>query len=385
MGKTNTIELNGKKYDALTGVLLGDKTAAKPSAPAKSTGHFVDGIIRSQGAHAKALHYKPLASSHAERPKLQPLTSKPKAAADIVPSKHAKRSVQHVKAHAPQHAHTLMRSAVSKPAPSFKKQLKKQVPTDAVAKAPSVSIEPKKSFYPVDAERQKRADQIAKSKLISRFGQPQAITQLPKTKPAVHHAKPVAKHEITQVSKPIAQPSLDIFEQAIEHATSHMEPHHPKLRRRFGRLKSKHVNLAAGALAVLLLAGFIGWQNLPNMKLRVASAKAGFHAQMPGYRPGGFAMGNIKYSTGSVAINYHSNSDNRSFSVVQQLSDWDSKTLLNNYVATTNPDYQAYQEGGRTIYIFGNNATWVDGGVWFKVDGAVGMSAQQLLHMASTM
>jgi hypothetical protein len=382
VGKTNTIELNGKKYDALSGVLLADKAAAKPSAPVKSTGHFVDGIVRGQGAHAKALHHKPLASTQAGRPKLQPLTSKPKAAADIMPPKHAQRNVQHVKPHAPQHAQTLVRSAVSKPAPSLKRQLKKQTPTEALVKAPSISLEPKKSFYPVDAKRQKRAEQIAKSKLVSRFSEPSAITHLPKHKPAAHHATPLAHHEITQISKPIAQPSLDIFEKAIENATSHMQPHHPKLRRRF---KNKHVNFAAGAFAVLLLFGFIAWQNIPNMKMRVASAKAGFHAQLPGYRPGGFAFGNVKYSTGSVAVNYNSNSDDRSISIVQQLSDWDSKSLLNNYVATTSPDYQAYQEGGRTIYIFGNNATWVDGGIWFKVNGSTGMSAQQLLHMASTM
>jgi len=108
---------------------------------------------------------------------------------------------------------------------------------------------------------------------------------------------------------------------------------------------------------------------------------------MPSYKPGGFALsGPITYSTGKISVSYQSNSDNRSYRVTQSNSAWNSETLLDNFVAVNRRAYQTFQDRGKTIYIYdGSNATWVDRGVWYQIEGASSLSSDQLLRIANSL
>jgi len=121
--------------------------------------------------------------------------------------------------------------------------------------------------------------------------------------------------------------------------------------------------------------------------MHVASARAGVHASLPSYQPAGFSFtGPIKYKPGQITISFKSNSDNqRNFSITQSASSWDSQTLLENYVTPTGQPYQTDEVSGKTIYIYGtSNATWVDGGIWYNVQGNSSLNSAQLLRLADS-
>lgn len=95
--------------------------------------------------------------------------------------------------------------------------------------------------------------------------------------------------------------------------------------------------------------------------------------------------GPIQYGEGAVTLSYQSNSDDRNFQIVQKSSDWNSQSLLENFVSDKEP-YQTFQDKGRTIYIYGkSSATWVSGGVWYQIEGESDLSSDQLLRIVSSL
>ncbi len=185
----------------------------------------------------------------------------------------------------------------------------------------------------------------------------------------------------------IARPEQDIFEQALARANSHhQKPPKESLLRSLRRRKKNRqaTSIAASAAVFLLLLGFITYQNKANIQIQMASAKAGFSVSDPGYKPEGFAMKKITYSSGTAASWY--TDGERNFSVVQKKSNWDSQSLLENFVATSNQQYQGYEANGRTVYIYGDGkATWVNGGVWYQVQAGNTLSNDQLIKVAASM
>ncbi len=116
----------------------------------------------------------------------------------------------------------------------------------------------------------------------------------------------------------------------------------------------------------------------------MASARAGFPASMPGYKPTGYAAMSLNYGPGKVIIGYEG-PGNHNYSLVQKSSNWDSETLLQNYVATSGLAYQTYSAAGRTVYVYGNdNATWVNGGIWYQLNGNGNLNKNQIIDLASS-
>jgi len=344
--------LNGKRYDALTGKMLDAPESAKSKAvkPAVhkdtfQTGKVVDGFTRKR------------------------------------PSAHVSHSV-HKK---PEHSKTLMRQSVKKP---------------VLASAKPASVKPIQPTHKIIGAttpfRELRAEHVKKSRLISKFGSEIArgtsvitavlpVKPAPGDSPAPRAMAASAAHHVPSVAHPFAN--------AVQNAKSHEQPKIKKVTRRHKAarklgISTKTLNMTAGLASLVIIAGYIAYQNLPNLSLRVAAARAGVHASLPGYHPAGFALsGPIKYQTGSVVLSYKSNSqDSRNFQVTQSTSDWNSDSLVQNFVATNHRGYQSYQDNGKTIYIYeGNNATWVDGGVWYQIEGNASLNSDQLLRIAKSL
>jgi hypothetical protein len=346
--KHNTIQLNGRHYDARTGKLLsahetvtsGGASFVKPLA--QQSGVALDGFKRSSGkTPAKHIHHK---------------TEKSK---------------------------TLMRHAVKKPAAPKRQAQPARVKRHA---APHLDIDP---------GRNSRAATISKSHMVSRFGthhapiKPVAAVVPVQPEPEAPPINPLGQHH--EIFGSNLQPMS--LEKAIQQATSHTHAKAKKASKRQKvahklRVSTKTANIAAASLATLLLVGFIAYQNVPNLAMRVATARAGVQGSLPGYQPSGFALsGPIQYRPGQITISYKSNSDNnRAFQVSQKTSEWNSETLREKYVASERRSYQTYQDGGRTIYIYeGNNATWVDSGVWYQIEGNSSLNSDQLLRIAASM
>jgi len=194
---------------------------------------------------------------------------------------------------------------------------------------------------------------------------------------------------------------MDIFEQALAKANAHQQPaFDPKKQAKLDKKLARHAaqpvhhkhwgrRFAAGTsilVAIAVLAGFIALQNRTSLELHLASTKAGFAATIPRYHPAGFALGDMQYGSGWVALNFHSDTTNRSYKLNQQATNWDSRTLLDTYVAAKNESYQTIQKAGRTIYVYGNNnASWVDAGVLYKVEANNSLSTTDVLNIASSL
>jgi hypothetical protein len=271
-----------------------------------------------------------------------------------------------------------MRPAVKKPVIRNDVTSKRPIAEDATTKA-----------------RELRAKQSSKNPLVHRFNHSNAHTSVPKRQAHLPVALPVAKphkggsNSTRQANHHTTQPT--IFEQAIKNADSHLKEFdsaaHKKGRalRRYG-LKSKAGNIALLSVAGLLLVGFFAYQNAPSIEMRLAATRAGVPASMPGYKPAGYGATSVKHEPGKVSVSFRSRTDNKGFTLTQQASNWNSASLLANTVTQNKQPYQTYQDGGKTVYIYNSsNATWVDGGVWYQLEGDASLTSDQLLRIANSL
>ncbi len=353
---TNIIEVNGKRFDAQSGKLL---SAAKPTKAAKSQGVSLDGVAK-----------------------------KPRST-QSVPGAHAVHK-------SPERSKTLMRTAVKNPANNKKAHIKaKSGMVDGVRKPAKKTAysHPEVREQKVPVGRLERAQLTPKSTQISRYGRTKVTKPQATVAPlAVKQAPGAFVRQIETQVQHAVQKTINPFHHAIENATSHTQPKikktstHHKIAHRLN-VHPRIVSMSAGAMAVVIIAGFFAYQNVPNLTMRVAAAKAGVRGSLPSYKPAGFSLnGPVHFTPGQITIAYKSNSDDRSFKLVQKSTEWNSETLLSNYVAKDQRPYQSYQEEDKTIYIYdSNNATWIERGVWYQVEGNGALSSDQLLRIANSL
>ena len=378
----NSIELNGKIYDVATGRQIKTTLSQtqvkkpinqKPKAVSKK-GTIIDGFVRS-----------PVPRKNNSQQKIQKKITSVKSS-----QIHAPSSANNVGIHL-QKSRTLMREAVKKPS------IKKHEDNRPIAKH--------------EKERLQRAQKVKKSSRIKRFVSPlhsstQNITEKTQHNSTKQHKalenKNAYKNEsyltaispISQKAESPAKPyskSEEAIANAMLNANSHQarksRPGKPKhrLARNLG-FSRKAANITLTALTIIILGGFVLYQNIPNLSMRIASSRAGFSANMPSYKPSGFSMsGPVEYGPGKVKISFSSNSDQRSFSLTQQVSNWNSSALVDNYMVASNKQYQTFDDNGKTIYIYdSSNATWVSGGVWYQIEGNSSLNSDQLLKIANS-
>lgn len=186
----------------------------------------------------------------------------------------------------------------------------------------------------------------------------------------------------------VPKPSQVIKEEAIQesmakapsHAASHKQVKQP---RRLPRIMS----VASASLALLLLGGYFTYLNMPSLSVRVAAAQAGVNASYPSYHPDGYSLnGPVAYTQGQVNMKFASNSGPQNFTVTQSKTSWDSSAVLDNYIKEKAGDnYITYDEHGLTIYTYGGNAAWVNGGVLYTITGDAPLSGDQIRHIATSM
>lgn len=339
----NTVTINGKVYNALSGDLISD-------APRS---------------------YQPI----------NDFLSAPKPA---VKQSKGSRSTHHLAHHKPQKAVTLKRGG-------------KHV-RQTVLNSHALSL-PIKSDEPVTAEastllmpasnRHERAKSVPRSKSISRFNitttitthQPLEVKKAPPEVPAHHPPLPKAGFSS----------ETDLFNRALSNATSHkqkpikLSKRKHRVAKRLG-MSAKTANVIAIVFVSLSVAGFAIYQSASNISMHYASAQSGLTAaSLPSYRPPGFTLSrNIQSAPGQIVIQFHSNSDDRAFTVTQVSSNWNSQTLAESYLS--GKQSQRYQQpSGKIIYIYdGSNATWVDGGIWYRIEGKSMLTNDQLLNFADS-
>lgn len=162
----------------------------------------------------------------------------------------------------------------------------------------------------------------------------------------------------------------------------------PSKKQKRGSWLAKQPRLAtilSSTLALLILGGYLTYITLPSISLKVAASRAGVNATMPEYKPDGYSLdGPITYSPGEVIISYKSNTNTTGYKLIQKATNWDSQAVLDNYVGKLTDNYLTFQERGITVYTFGSKAVWVNGGLLYTVDGDAALSSDQILRLATS-
>lgn len=337
MVKQHIIELNGKRYDATTGQMITSSPVPPTPQPAA--------------------------------PKPRPHVSR--KGVDGFGMAH----------HKTQKSKTLMRGSVQKPEAPKKIQ--------GLSSGQGKDLASARHAKPGSPAKLNKAMQIAQSSLIRRFNKDNT-TPLDDTKLNDKPAK-VARVQAVATATAVV---VDPLSRGLAQATSHQEaktkrPHrHARVARRL-RLSPKFLSGASLGLALLLIGGFFAWMNVANISMRLASTRSGVNGSLPAYQPSGFSLnGGIGYKPGQISFTYKSNSDERNFKIIQSTSSWNSETLAHNVFgdATCKGRCQIVPDRGKTIYLYeGSNATWVDGGIWYKIEGDSKLNSDQLLNIAASL
>jgi hypothetical protein len=371
--KQNVIELNGKRYDAYTGAFLSDVTARKPLQAVAHAQQSVDGFERR--SH-EASHAQPVAIAH-PGPRTSDVVAKP--ITDVV-----RPGAKHVAHHSPHKSSTLMRSTVKKPTGSLKHTASSH--THALVVQPAIPVHKKLSHPQVDPSRVLRAKRVPRSDSIRRYAVAAQALPAAALRPIPAAIKPV--HASTPAAHAVATPhpaatSMDIFEKALQAANSHLETTPTKHKKARGKRGRRILSVGAATLAVLLIAGFVALQNQAKLTIRYASSKAGIHATLPATSPLGYSPGKVSYSAGTVGVRYTNGSSGQGFTLSQTASNWNSQSLRDSFVAVKDKRFQTLEAAGRTVYTYGdNNATWVNGGIWYNVTSDGSLTTDELLDLA---
>ncbi len=353
----NIVELNGNTYDVRTGKLV---TSAQP------------GRLQPQMDITRPAKRQP-ESFRADR----------KQAANQPTSTPVKSPLRTKKSQA------LMRTAVQKPK-SAKPSTTKQIP------------EAQRRHAPSHYSRLERAKKIAKSTTIQKF-QPNnqhqaaavhkldqtATTKVPSPTTPKTPSNPINQAPGVNQANP-QQRNQDRLEAAVASATSHQQTFDDggSVGRTLARLRNIPLPVRYGftVMVAVIALGTIGYVTAPRVSVHLAANRSGVAASLPSYRPTGFTLNrSVEYSPGQVTLEFESLSDNRNFRIHKASTDWTSEALRANFVEERGL-YQTVENRGNTIYIYnGTNATWIDGGVWYNIEGASSLNSNQLLRIAESL
>ncbi len=277
---TSIIEINGNRYDAVSGRLIGAVKKAAYQAIKPTQGLSIDGFTRRRRA-AKA-------------------------------SVHAKRSVHELKRR-PEHSKTLMRATVKKP-----------------AHAKSEDNIKFRGLSP-DHARADRARRVPQSSKVQRFGLT-AFARSPKAKtgeviaPSPNSSARSAMVATATLPSVMTNASHYKLERLLDYALAHADAHKKSLdestrahRKFFGRLPRW---LVISLLTVVLgtIIGFVVWYRMPAASFKLAATMAHVNTNIP--TPiSGYRIGPITSTQDTVTITIQSASDSsKKYTVTEKAS-----------------------------------------------------------------
>ena len=216
----------------------------------------------------------------------------------------------------------------------------------------------------------------------------------PQSHPMVNRAQAKLQSQKALRSAPAPQHIAATSQQLKQHLVSESlkkAPSHTANTKQIKQKKSSKMprimSVLSASTALLLLAGYFTYINMPNLSVRVAAAQAGINASYPAYRPDGYSLnGPIAYDAGQVSIKFASTSSPKNFTVTQTRSNWDSSAVEQNYAKEKwGKNVTTTVDRGLTIYSNGSNAAWVNDGILYTISGDAPLSSQQVLNIATSM
>ena len=148
---------------------------------------------------------------------------------------------------------------------------------------------------------------------------------------------------------------------------------------------AKFTTFATASLAVVMLAGYFTYLNMPNLSIKMAAVQSGVDARYPSYSPDGYAMnGPVSFRDGAVSIRFAYADGGKNFTLTQEKSNWDS-SAVRQYVDSKSQLATTTQVDGLTIYTYEGNAAWVNGGILYTLEGDAPLSNDQIQRIATSL
>lgn len=283
--------------------------------------------------------------------------------------------------HTPKPSSTLMRAAVKKPA---HQAIRVQSAVADEIPEPRQIIVPKISVSNVSDERVERAKHTARSEKVSRFGgEPvnHGFTSRVE-RVAVQLAPEVPENSEPAAPEPKRTNNPDMFVRAIASASHFVDLKEHRAKQR--RAAHRHaLSMASGFAALLLIAGFGAYINMPGLQIRIAGIQAGVNAMEPDFAKAGFAYAGVQASDGKRVIGLQANGNE--YRLLERSTNWDGSTMINavsSVSANGTPNYKELKVGNNTIYRFNaTQATWVKDGTWYDLSGNAPITDTQLTSL----
>ena len=283
----------------------------------------------------------------------------------------------------PQKSRTLNRKYVQREAAAAPKEVSVHQRT-----APNHAIS--KHRTPTAQKRVVRHPAVTKFRDIAPPAQRHHKVQQQDIGPVKHQLQ--AKVEQRQAPAPVrtVKPSDVLKREALATAIAQTPAKHTKKPVKQAKQQSKvkrFASFASASLAILVLGAYLTYLNMPAISTRVAAAQAGIDATYPGYQPSGYSLsGPVAYSAGDVTMKFAANGGPQNYTLSQARSDWDSSAVLDNYVTpSAGANYTETTAGGLTIYRYGSNAAWVNGGILYTITGNATLSNDQIQRIATSL
>lgn len=370
MGQS-VIEINGTRYDATTGQVI------QPPVKLVHSGSNIDGIVP---AHLATKPVLP-APSAIEKPR------------KVLASTRGIHDISMVQKSRVLKSKTLVRNIVGKPGGTTK--------TSPHTANPVLSSSSYSSWAHID-KRLSKALKTPLNNQVSRYmnqsgsnahAQPTLVSDMPviSQQPALNkgtHSTPVVP-SITNTSSTPAKRFVDAQLQKVGNEPSISPFKKAPIHRRIkAKLKTNKLrSIATSSLAILLIGGFVVYQNLPSITLVLANRESGISAKIPEGVPSNFALSpNIINSPGQVVLSFDSRVDDRKFTLTQLKAETTTASLKESVAEVSNDQFQTYEAGGITLFLSDNGrADWVKGGMRYNITGDTGFSPDQLAVIASSL
>jgi len=386
LSSTQTISLNGRRYDALTGRLLGDIEDRSHQINTSST--KIQSIrhprnIKSVDGFSNAASTKNHNAKSTIHHKLS--TAKKTTEHHIAP--HINRVTQHSK--------TLMRDAVKKPELVTLKahsEVAKTKINRAVARGVAASA-PTRQAVRTHAQAFRNSEFVAKVNELTVPANP--IVPNPEVIQTTANSEVHLKNIDHLASIDAGLDLESIFHEASLKLTDSHAPISKKEIRFYDALAEKfHISvrvLFISSIALfLIICGFlINTIFANNINIYLADTNTGIQGILPTYAPKGYGVQRISYArgkpTGTVDIVFSNSQSGQYYTLDEEATTWDSSALASRVVIpTVSNNFKTYQVGGRTVYVFNQEAVWVDAGIYYILQNKANLNNTQITQIVST-
>lgn len=342
MTATKTITINGRTYNALTGLLISppDSMPKKVVKPAKLSPAPAPATVRTAATAPRATAGSVHTGAQRSATLNRRFTKKPTTTPKVVNTRtHTGRHMDIAKSGS---VSRFAAHPVTKPAtPAQKAPTRQAASIDAPAQAhPSVQ------------------------RALARYNaRKQAAIQKPATSKQVKEAS---------IAKALAAPKVT-----------------PKKTYTAPWYRRARVLLGIAFIIIAIIAGvYAVYRFIPSVSVGVAAAQAGIEASFPEYTPDGYGLSQpVTYSDGQVGLRFTSNSNaSEYYTITQKRSSWDSTAVLDAVVKPkAGENYATTKERGLTIYTHTSDAYWVNGGILYSIEGNAPLSGDHLRRIATSL